>query len=66
MLCDLLNAKLVWMMPSPSVCYIPKYYLQNWVYLYLVAFLLNCIGNLLAYLAALFVTSVCGFLSLLG
>ena len=30
MLCDLLHAKLVWM---PSGCYIPIYFLQNWVFL---------------------------------
>ena len=54
MLWDLLHAKLVWM----SVCSIPNYYMQNWVFLYLVPFLLNWIGNWLAYVAALFVTSV--------
>ena len=53
---DLLHVKLVCM---PSVCYIPNYYLQNCVYFYFVPFLLNRIGNLLAYVAALFVTSVC-------
>ena len=41
------------------VCYIPNYFLQNFVYLYLVPLLLNCIGNLLAYVAASFVTSGC-------
>ena len=40
----------------PSVCYIPDYYLQNCVYLYFVPFLLHRIGNLLAYVAAFFVT----------
>ena len=35
-----------------------KLLLQNLVYLYLVPFLLNHIGNLLAYVAALFVISV--------
>ena len=63
MLCDLLQAKLVWM---PSVCYTPNYYLQNCIYLYLVPLLLNRIGNLLAYVAALLVTSVCRWLSLRG
>ena len=59
----LLHAKLVWM---PSVLYIPNYFLQNLVYLYLVALLLNGIDNLLAYVTALFVTSVCPLLSLRG
>ena len=63
MLCDLLHAKLVWM---PSVFYIPNYYLQNCVYLYFVPLLLNGIGNLLAYVAALFVTRVCRWLSVRG
>ena len=49
-----------------SVCYIPNYYLQNWFYLYLVPLLLNGIGYLLAYVAALLVTSVCRLLSLSG
>ena len=60
MLSDLLHANLVWM---PSVCYIPNYYLQDSVYLYLVPFLLNRIGYFLTYVAALFVTSVCRLLS---
>ena len=63
MLCDFLREKLVWM---PSVCYIPNYYLQNCVYMYLVPLLLNGIGNLLAYEAALFMTSVCRWLSVRG
>ena len=46
-----------------SVCYVPNYYLQNCVYLYLVPLLLPRIVNLAAYLAALFVTSVCWLLS---
>ena len=33
--------------------------MQNWVYLYFAPFLLNRIGKLLAYVAALLVTSVC-------
>ena len=61
--CDLLHAMLVWM---PSVRYIPNYYLQNWVYLYFVLFLANSVGNLLAYIAALIVNSVCRFLVLRG
>ena len=64
MLCDLLHAKLVWWMPS--VFYIPKDHLQNCVYLYLVSVLLNRIDNLLAFVAALFVTSVCRWLSVRG
>ena len=63
MLSHLLQAKLVWM---PSVCYIPKYNLQNCVYLCLVPFLLHRIPNLLAYVAAFFVTSVCLLLSVRG
>ena len=59
MLSDLLDAKLVCM---PSVCYIPNINCKT-VYLYLV---LNRIGNLLAYVAAIFVTSVCRLLSLSG
>ena len=47
-----------------SVYYNPNYYLQSWVYLYLMRFLLNGTGNLLAYVAALFVTSVCRLPSL--
>ena len=43
-----------------------KLYLQNSVYLYLVPLLLHRIGNLLAYVAALFATSVCRLLSVLG
>ena len=42
-----------------SFFYIPTYYLQNCVYLYLVPLLLHRICNLLAYVAALLVTSVC-------
>ena len=60
---NLLQARLWWM---PSVCYIPSYYLQNCVYLYLVPLLLHGIGNLLAYKAALFVTYVCRLLIVLG
>ena len=60
---NLLHAKLCWM---PSVCYISNYYLQNCVILCLVPLLLRVIGNLLAYVAALFVTSVCRLLSVLG
>ena len=56
MLCFLIPAKLV---GSPSACYIPNFYMQNWVYLFLVPLLLNNVGKLLAYVAALFVTSVC-------
>ena len=63
MFCELLHAKLVWM---PSVCFIPIYYLQSWVYLYLVPLLLNRFDNLLAYVAALFMTSVFLLLSLRG
>ena len=63
MLYDLLHAKLVWML---SVYYNSIYYLQNWVYLYLVPLLLNSTGYLLAYVAALFVSSVCRLLSLSG
>ena len=59
MLSNLLHAKLVWM---PSICYNSNYYLQNSVYFYLVPFLLLSIANLLAYVAALFVTSVCRLL----
>ena len=58
---DCCDANLVWL---PSVFYIPNYYLQHCVYLYLVPFLLNGIGNLLAYVAALFVTTVSWLLSL--
>ena len=58
MLCDLLDANLVWM---PSVSYITKLCLFVFVPL-----LLNGIGNLLAYVAALFVTSVCRWLSVRG
>ena len=55
-----LHAKLI------SVCFIQNYYLQICVYLYLVPLLLNGIGNLLAYVAVFFVTSVCRLLSLRG
>ena len=55
-----LHAKLVWM---PSVCYIPNYYLQSWVYLFFAPLLLHVIEILLAYVAALFVTCVCRLLS---
>ena len=41
----------------PSVCYFPNDYLKNCVYLYLAPLLLNCTGNLLAYVTALFMTS---------
>ena len=58
MLCDLLRAKLV--------CFIPIYYLQNCVRLYLVPVLLNRIEFLLAYVAASFVASVCRWLSVRG
>ena len=60
MLSDLLHAKLAW---TRSVCYIPNYYLQNCVYLCLVLLLLQSIGNLLAYVAALFVASISRLLS---
>ena len=40
--------------------------MQKWVYLYLVPLLLNRIGNFLAYVTTLFVTSVCRLLSLLA
>ena len=63
MLCNLLHAKLVWML---SVCYIPNYYMLNWVYLYLEPILLNRIGKLLGYLAALSVNCVYRLLSLRG
>ena len=63
MLCDVLHAKLVWM---SSVYYTPNYYWQNCVYLYLVTLLLNRIGNFLAYVADLLVTSVCRLLSVCG
>ena len=63
MLCDFSHAKLVWM---PSVCYFPNYYLQIVVYLYLVPLMLNGIGNILAYVAALFVTSICRWLGVRG
>ena len=43
-----------------------KLLLANCVYLYLVPFLPNCIGNLLAYVAALFVTSVWRWLKVRG
>ena len=54
MFSDLLHAKLVWM---PSVFNIPKYYLQNCVFLCLVLLLLNRMSNLLAYVALLLVAS---------
>ena len=41
------------------VSYVANYYMQNCVYLYLVPLLLYGIGNLLAYVAALFVARVC-------
>ena len=40
--------------------------MQNCAYLYLVPLLLHGIGNLLAFVAALFVTSVCPLLSVRG
>ena len=46
-----------------SVFLVPNYYLQNCVYLYLVPLLLHGIGNLLAYVAALFVTRFAGCLA---
>ena len=49
-----------------SKCYIPNYYLENCVYLYLVPLRLNGIGNLVAYVAAFFVTSVSRWLSVRG
>ena len=55
MLPNLLPAKVVWM---PSFCCIPKRYLQNCVYIYLVPLLLNRIGYLMAYVDVLFLTSV--------
>ena len=63
MLSNLLFAKSVWM---PSVCYIPNYKSQNSVYLFLAPLLLHRIANLLAYVAALRVTSVCRLLSVHG
>ena len=63
MRCYLLHAKLLWM---PSVCEVPNYYWQNCVYLNFLLLLLNGIGNLLAYVAGLFVTSVCRWLSVRG
>ena len=57
---NLLYAKLVWM---PSVCYIPSYYIQSYVYSYLVPLLLHRIGNLFALVAVLFVFRVCRLLS---
>ena len=63
MLSNFFPSKLVWM---PSVCYIPNYYMQICVYLYLVPFSLHRIGNFLAYIAALFVASVCRLLSVFG
>ena len=63
MLSNLLHAKLAWM---PSVYYIPNCYMQKCVYFYLVTLLLNRIGDLLAYVAAIFVTSVCRFLTVRG
>ena len=59
MLSNLLHAKLAWM---PSVCLISNCYMQKCVHFYLVTLLLNRIGDLLAYVAAMFVTSVCRFL----
>ena len=41
-----------------AVCSVPNYYVQNSFYIYLVPFLLYRICILLAYKAALFVTSV--------
>ena len=63
MLSNLMHAKLAWM---PSVRYIPNYNQSNYGYLYLVPFLLHRIGILLAYVAALFVTSVCQLFSVRG
>ena len=63
MLCDLLHAKLEWLL---QFVYIPNYYLQNCAYLFLVPLLLKGIGNLLAYVAALIVTSDCRWLSVRG
>ena len=59
----LLLAKLVRM---PLACYILNNYLQSSVYLCLVPLLLHGIGNLLAYVAVLFVTKVCLLLSVCG
>ena len=58
---DLLRAKLVWI---PSVCFFFKFlYLSIFVF---GAILLNRTGNLIAYVVALFVTSVFRLLSLRG
>ena len=51
MLSILLLTKLAWL---PSVCCITNYYMLNCVPLYLLPFFLHSIGNLLAYVVALF------------
>ena len=63
MLSILLHAKLVWM---PSVCYILNYYMQNFVYLYLVLLLPHRFAMLLALVAASFETSACRLLRIRG
>ena len=63
MISYLFYSKLVWMLPA---CYIPKYYLQSCVYLYLVPILPHRIGNLLAYIAALFVAKFCNLSTVRG
>ena len=45
---------------------LPNYYMPNCVYLYLLPLLLHIIDTLLAYVADLFVTSVCGLLRVRG
>ena len=50
----------------PSVFHNLKVYMRSCVYLYLLPLLLHSIGNLLAYVAALLVTSVCRLLSVRG
>ena len=55
MLSNLLHANIV---RRPLVGYIPNYFMRNCVYLYLVTLLLHSIGNLIAIVAVLFVTSV--------
>ena len=46
-------------MDAFSLLYSKLFFLRNCVYLYLLPILLHRIGNSLAYVAALFVTSVC-------
>ena len=51
----LVHFQLVWI---PSVCYIQNYYMLGCVYLYFMPLFLHRLGNLLAYVAALFVASL--------